>query len=76
MIEHHSWYKGRGQISWGVKGEALASGSELLALLGCLIILFLGVLFFASLKVPLQLLGWCKPFVHVLKIRTLETTCV
>lgn len=58
------------------KGEAFVGGSKLLALLGCLIIQLLGVLCFASLKELPQLLGWCKPFVHPLKTRTLETNCV
>lgn len=30
---------------------------------------------FALKELP-QLLGWCKPFVHPLKTRTLETNCV
>lgn len=58
------------------KGEAFVGGSKLLALLGCLTILLLGVLCFASLKELPHLLGLCKPFVHPLKTRTLETNYV
>lgn len=49
MGELHCWEKGRRRISWEQReaGEALASGSKLLALHGFLIIR----LFFASLIV-------------------------
>lgn len=58
------------------KGETFVGGSKLLALFGCLTIRLLGFLCFASLKELPHLLGWCKPFVCLLKTRTLETNYV
>lgn len=72
-----------GWVAWLVQGKGTdLSGRKvrrekpLLALLGYLIIQLLGVLCSASLKELPQLLEWCKPFVHPLKSRTLETNCV